>query len=505
MSAFKPVEAEPLPKKSSFLTQEQLSWKQYALPVTVKDSGLIQHVDIAPEEPFQFAISASNRIQIYNPASRDVTCRLTKFKLNAFGATFRGDNKLLAAGSDEGTVKLFDIKTKALLRTFVGHKRPTRRVAFANQGRHIVSFSDDTTVGIWDIPQQTQILSMKHHKDYVRCGKIAPGSTNLLLTASYDHSAALVDVRTGEPALLIDHGAPIDAVEMLPSGSIFFTAGGNLIKVWDAASGRKLTQLCQHHKAITCLSVSSSGDKLLSGSLDRHVKIYDIQNYQIVHSVSYPSPILCMAMAQDASVFVVGSETGLVTIHRRKDVRTSNGETRPENDLKNVRKAIFVPHSDDIVLDTKHFTQASKLQNQLRRFEFTTALKTAFAQATQCNRPEVFVATCDEIARRRMLDQSLEKLAEKHQNAILDFICKYVTLPRYENVLLDLIEVMIRVLQKRREWDDVVWLKLEELTHQIDRLHSIQDECQKLIAMIETINTKNRESVIVQPMPLDSV
>lgn len=64
---------------------------------------------------------------------------------------------------------------------------------------------------------------------------------------------------------------------------------------------------------------------------------------------------------------------------------------------------------------------------------------------------------------------------------------------------------MIRVLQKRREWDDVVWLKLEELTHQIDRLHSIQGECQKLIAMIETINTKNRESVIVQPMPLDSV
>lgn len=83
MSAFKPVEAEPLPKKSSFLTQEQLNWKQYALPVTVKDSGLIQHVDIAPEEPFQFAISASNRIQIYNPASRDVTCRLTKFKVGS--------------------------------------------------------------------------------------------------------------------------------------------------------------------------------------------------------------------------------------------------------------------------------------------------------------------------------------------------------------------------------------------------------------------------------------
>lgn len=81
MSSFKAVQVEALPKKSSFLTQEQLHWKQYALPVTVKDSALIQHVDIAHEEPFQFAISSSNRIQIYNPASRDITCRITKFKV----------------------------------------------------------------------------------------------------------------------------------------------------------------------------------------------------------------------------------------------------------------------------------------------------------------------------------------------------------------------------------------------------------------------------------------
>lgn len=54
-------------------------------------------------------------------------------------------------------MKLFDIRTKALLRQLVGHKRPTRRVAFANQGVHLVSFSDDTTVAVWDIPQQTQV------------------------------------------------------------------------------------------------------------------------------------------------------------------------------------------------------------------------------------------------------------------------------------------------------------------------------------------------------------
>lgn len=71
--------------------------------------------------------------------------------------------------------------------------------------------------------------------------------------------------------------------------------------------------------------------------------------------------------------------------------------------------------------------------------------------------------------------------------------------------MLDLIELMTRVLQKRREWDDVLWLKLEELSHQIDRIHAAQDECQKLVAMIETINTKSRRNVPIQPMALDPV
>lgn len=82
---------------------------------------------------------------------------IADFQLNAFGATFRGDNKLIAAGSDEGTVRLFDIKTKALLRQFVGHTRPTRRITFVDSGKQIVSFSDDTTVALWDIPQQAKV------------------------------------------------------------------------------------------------------------------------------------------------------------------------------------------------------------------------------------------------------------------------------------------------------------------------------------------------------------
>lgn len=71
--------------------------------------------------------------------------------------------------------------------------------------------------------------------------------------------------------------------------------------------------------------------------------------------------------------------------------------------------------------------------------------------------------------------------------------------------LLDLTEVLSRVLQKRREWDDVLWLKLEELQQQINKLYSAQNDCKKLVAMIETINTENREPKSHEPLFLDPI
>lgn len=50
--------------------------------------------------------------------------------------------------------------------------------------------------------------------------------------------------------------------------------GGRYVKVWDILKGGQLlVSLRNHHKTVTCLCLSSSGQRLLSGSLDRYVYI----------------------------------------------------------------------------------------------------------------------------------------------------------------------------------------------------------------------------------------
>lgn len=47
--------------------------------------------------------------------------------------------------------------------------------------------------------------------------------------------------------------------------------GGRYVKVWDLLKGgQPLVSLRNHHKTVTCLCLSSNGQRLLSASLDRY-------------------------------------------------------------------------------------------------------------------------------------------------------------------------------------------------------------------------------------------
>jgi len=96
----------------------------FQVPVLVKEFGAIDYIDFSPIEPHYFAVTCSVRVQIYNPITKLVAKNLSKFQENAYGGSFRKDGRLLVAGDEQGSVKLFDVSSKTILRVFKGHKAP---------------------------------------------------------------------------------------------------------------------------------------------------------------------------------------------------------------------------------------------------------------------------------------------------------------------------------------------------------------------------------------------
>lgn len=71
----------------------------------------------------RYAVTAGPRVQLFSTRTDKVVKTVSRFKDVARSAHIRSDGRLMVAGDDSGLVQVFDINSRAILRTFRGHKQ----------------------------------------------------------------------------------------------------------------------------------------------------------------------------------------------------------------------------------------------------------------------------------------------------------------------------------------------------------------------------------------------
>ena len=83
------------------------------------------------------------------PRSRSTHPQQHHLGSSVFTVCFSPDGRMVASGSGDRTVRLWDVETGACVRTLEGHGDTVGSLCFSPNGRQLASGSDDRTVRLW--------------------------------------------------------------------------------------------------------------------------------------------------------------------------------------------------------------------------------------------------------------------------------------------------------------------------------------------------------------------
>jgi WD40 repeat protein len=200
---------------------------------------------------------------------------------------FTPDGKSLAVGYWNGTVVMWDITSGQKQRTFPFPEQ-VFSVAISPDGATLAVSGKDESVLVYDLKSGEKKATLSGHKDVVESLAFSPDG-ELLASASWDKTVKLWDASSGKlVATLEGHSNPVLCVRFAPDGKTLASSDGERdvrhyalapseIRVWDVARHAVRHHFRAHDNNTYTLVFTPDGKTLISGSMDKSVKVWDVE------------------------------------------------------------------------------------------------------------------------------------------------------------------------------------------------------------------------------------
>jgi len=229
---------------------------------------------------------------------------------------------LLWGGVGEPSMTMWNVNTGETVRTFSGHTADTPAVAFSPDGQYALSGSYDNTMKLWNVNTGAEIRTFTGHSDDVRSVAFSPDGQTAL-SGSDDYTLKLWNVNTGiEIRIFSGHSSIVNSVAISQDGQYVLSGSSdNTLKLWNMNTGMEIRTFSRQSSSVFSVAFSPNGQYALSGSVTG-IKLWNVNTGTEIRAFyGHNNWVISTAFSPDGQYALSGSsdhtvklwETGLIS------------------------------------------------------------------------------------------------------------------------------------------------------------------------------------------------
>jgi len=444
------------------------------------------------------------------PINKKIKGKVEKFKSDAVtGLSFRKDGKLMAVGEADGKISIVETKKRALLRTFKHHKQATHALRFIGNSSYLATGSDDLTVKLYDISTRSIVRDfIGLHDDYIRSIRVLNENQNLLLVGSYDKKVSLLDLRILEQKAVqtFEHQFPVEDMDVFSDNNRFVTAAGTTVAIWDVRQNQIIGSSVNNLKTVTTCRVTSNDTRIITGSLDQQLKVLDVENFAVQYQTKLQAGIMSFDITKNQTYWAVGMNNGDVEIRCRRtteeegkvideedrnDIALPQLEGKSKKVIRNYKyfyRGIYERPTDfDVKVETERKRRLQDFDKFLKKFQY----KKALTSSLKIRNAHVTIGLIEELVQREALDIALRNSTDEELDSVFEFLAYNLADSRYTVSLVPFAEKLLELYASQVIQDATTREKFEELSEFLEEIIQEKDLMMNLLGKLEMILDSN--------------